>query len=346
MSALHRQASEAISVNGAALASYVSARTEHKGTAATLEHVGSPLAQLSQALAADTAGLFADYVAWAKVRLAARGRPGADLAELLQSMREALPRALSADASRLAAGYIDLALANLPQMPSGVPSFIVPDAPLAELASRYLKALLAGKRQTASLMILDDVARGREVQDIYLQVFQPAQRELGRLWQLDRISVAQEHYCTAVTQHLMSQLYPHVFTGERTRGTLVATCVADELHELGTRMVCDFAEMAGWRTHYLGANTPTASVVQTLADLSAQMLAVSATIAFHIPAAHALIAAVRKSPACAGVRIVVGGHPFNVDPDLWHKLGADGCAADAREATRVINHLSARPTVA
>ena len=53
-------------------------------------------------------------------------------------------------------------------------------------------------------------------------MFQLSLREVGRLWQMNQISVAQEHYCTAATQLIMSQLYPYIFSGERRNRTLIA----------------------------------------------------------------------------------------------------------------------------
>ena len=87
------------------------------------------------------------------------------------------------------------------------------------------------------------VEQGTPARDIYLQVFQPAQREVGRLGQTNRISVALEHYVTAATQPIMSQLYPRIFSPEKTGRRLIATCVGGELHEIGVRMVADFFEM-------------------------------------------------------------------------------------------------------
>ena len=175
------------------------------------------------------------------------------------------------------------------------------------------------------------------VKDVYLHVFQPAQREVGRLWQTNQISVAQEHYCTAATQLIMSLLYPRIFASGRIGHTLVATCVVGELHELGVRMVADFFEMEGWDTYYVGANTPTNSILRTLADRKADVLAISATMTFHVRAVAQLIAEVRASEACSSVHILVGGYPFNVSLDLWQQVGASGYASDAQQAVRVAN---------
>lgn len=186
------------------------------------------------------------------------------------------------------------------------------------------------------------MAAGTSVKDIYLHVFVPAQHEIGRLWQTNRISVAQEHYCTAVTQLIMSQLYAHIFASTKNGYTLVATCVAGDLHEIGVRMVADFFEMDGWSTYYLGSSTPPASVVATLVEQRADVLAVSATIPYHAEAVRELIGAVRREPQCVRVKVLVGGYPFGQDPELWRAVGADGWAADAEQAVARANELVRR----
>jgi methanogenic corrinoid protein MtbC1 len=214
--------------------------------------------------------------------------------------------------------------------------------PVPALAQNYLEALRHGDRQRASRLVLDAVAAGTSVKDIYLGVFQPAQYEVGRLWQTNEMSVAQEHYCTAATQLIMSQLYPQIFALDRKGRTMVATCVAGDLHELGVRMVADFFEMDGWDTFYLGANTPHEGVVDTIIERRAEVLAVSATLATHVPAVRALIDVVRASPAGAAVSILAGGHPFNENPDLWKTVGADATAPDAQQAIDLANRLAGR----
>ena len=233
----------------------------------------------------------------------------------------------------------DSALLALPEPRADAPSHLRPDAPHALLTRSYLEALLAGDRRRASVMILDAVAAGVSVKDIYLHVFQRSQYEVGRLWQVQEISVAQEHYCTAATQLIMSQLYPHIFAVENTGGTLVATCVSGDLHEIGVRMVADFFEMDGWNTFYLGANTPDADVVATLIERQADVLAISATLSTHVRAVSTLIESVRANQQCRAVKILVGGYPFLVAPELWRKIGADGSAGDAQAAIVLANHL-------
>lgn len=96
--------------------------------------------------------------------------------------------------------------------------------------------LLRGDRRGAADRVLDAVRTGTPLRDIYLKVLQPVQHEVGRLWQLNGLSVAQEHFCTAATQLVMSMLYPYLFDGPRTDRVLVATCARGDLHRIGLRV--------------------------------------------------------------------------------------------------------------
>ena len=295
------------------------------------------LSYLADAVASASPALFADYVGWAQVMLAARGIPAGDLENNLEILRETLRRELPAGQAGIAGEYVEAGLRVL-SGPARPGEEAGPADPLYDLSQRYMRALLDGQRHVASQLIQRSVEEGVSVRDVYLYVFQRTQHEIGRLWQTNQVSVAQEHYCTAATQLIMSQLYPYIFNTGKNGRVLVATCVSGDLHEIGVRMVSDFFEMEGWDTFYLGASTPAPDLVRELVARSADVLAVSATMSFHVRAVADLIAAVR-SRLGDRVKVLVGGYPFNVDPDLWRRIGADGCARDAGEAIELASGL-------
>jgi methanogenic corrinoid protein MtbC1 len=210
---------------------------------------------------------------------------------------------------------------------------------LDDLAKKYLQYLLSATREKASKLILDSVENGMDIRDIYLNVFQQSQIEIGRLWETNQISVAQEHYCTASTQLIMSRLFPYFSSDKRHDHKLLAICVGGELHEIGLRMVTDFFEMDGWDTYYVGANTPIESVIESLQSQHIDIIAISATITFNIPMVTELISTLRSSDVGDRIKILVGGRPFNIAPDLWMKVGADGYAPDALKAVDTAKQL-------
>ena len=287
---------------------------------------------LADAVDTGSALLFNDYIGWVKALLLPRGVRSEDFEHQLACLADVLREQLPAPVSAPAVAMVDAARAALPSMPETTTSFFDARLRLAPLARDYMHTLLGGERQGAAQLVFDAARRGESPRELYLQVFQPALREIGRLWQANRMSVAQEHFCSISTQMLMSQLLTHDPVADRGSGSVVVACVSGELHDVGARMVSDFFEMAGWRTYFCGASTPHGAIVEALVDRGADVLAVSTTMGLRLHHVKDLIEHIRAEPRCDGVRIMVGGYPFMVDPTLAQAVGADGTANDADAA--------------
>lgn len=292
------------------------------------------LAYLSEALSHEDEKLFLDYIDWVKVLFQGLEMGDEILAMTLHNMIAVLKESMPAAAWPPTNSVIQAGIDHLDVAPDTLDSFLQDELPLNHLSKQYLDALLRGDRRIAGQMVMDALESGQaSVRDLYLHVFQRSQHEIGRLWQTNQVSVAQEHYCTAATQLIMSQLYPYIFSGERNNRQMIAASIGGELHELGIRMVADFFEMEGWDTYYLGANTPESTILATVAEKQPDLLAISATITYNVRSVAQLITAIRERPDTRHVKILVGGYPFNVSPTLWRKIGADGYAENAQDAT-------------
>ncbi len=319
-------------------------RYGQKGHAKCVQDVTYNLSYLSQAILAESPPLFETYLEWVKTLFAGLNIPTGELTESLTITREIFLKRLPSDESKVVVEYIDAGLQRLADAPQIPPSFFVDEHPLSGFARKYLDELRHENRFEANTMVLDAVAKGTSVKDLYLNVFQPSQYEIGRLWQINEMTVAEEHYCTAATQLIMAQLYPYIFSTEKNGLRMVAICIGDELHEVGLHMVADLFELEGWDTYYLGANTPTATVLQTLEARRPHVLAISATMTFHVGLVTELIANVKETCGDNAPRILVGGYPFNVDRELWRRVGADGYALDAEQAVAEATRLIELPT--
>jgi methanogenic corrinoid protein MtbC1 len=302
------------------------------------------LGPLSESLALNQLELFLDYVKFAKIMLMSRGNSPEAIIESMMNIREVLSISLEGAMAELARDVLGIAIREFPAMADELPSHVEGGNEFDILAAEFLRMLLMEDRRAASALIHKAVKDGIELRRLYLSVFQPTQREVGRLWQLNRITVAQEHYCTAVTQMIMSELYPYVFQTQRTVGRMVGLCVSNELHEIGMRMVSDFFEFDGWDTSYLGANMPIPDVLQHLRASPTALLAISCTMTSHIHEVVELISSVRSRPEFKDLKVVVGGYPFSLVPSLWRVVGADGCASDADGAVRLAHELCNIPS--
>ncbi len=207
------------------------------------------------------------------------------------------------------------------------------------LGHKYLNLLLEGQRHKALQAILDRVDAGLPVDTVYIDVLQPVMYELGRLWQMDEIDVATEHYVTAATQVLMARLFPHALDQRRISRSMIGCCLGSELHELGMRMVCDFFEFEGWDTYFLGAITPQESLLGVIRSRRPDLLCLSATMSFGLPQIRDLIRVIQGFSKDMIPKIMVGGLPFIINPDLSTAVGADATASDARLAVKVADTL-------
>ncbi|MFP5310662.1 MAG: ATP-binding protein [Actinomycetes bacterium] len=201
-----------------------------------------------------------------------------------------------------------------------------------QLADAYLAALLKGERRRAMELVDAAVEGGLDVEALYLDVFQPALREVGRLWACGQASVAQEHVVTSATQVAMARMYPRIVATPRNGARVVVAAIGGERHEIGARMVADLFELHGWEAQFLGANTPTGSVVEAVLAHEADLLALSATRTEAVSDVREVIAVVRDA---GDVPVLVGGRPFAMYPDLWRSVGADATAPDARSAIAI-----------
>jgi MerR family transcriptional regulator, light-induced transcriptional regulator len=213
-----------------------------------------------------------------------------------------------------------------------VPAPLASSAPPEHaLLQPYLAAQLAGDyRGALEVAIERGVELGVSVAEFHLQVLQPAQREIGRLWQENVISVAQEHLATSISQLVVSRLYAHM-PRERANGkSVLVACVEGELHDIGARMGADFLEMAGFEVRFLGANVPTATLGRALGEGPVDVLGLSASMPFHEPALRAAVREARRLKG-EGLPILVGGGLVRWAPGLREELGVEAFGENADE---------------
>ncbi len=312
--------------------------------ASALEDFKYHITNLQESLAIHNPALFIDYIRWAQVILVSRHLPMDYLPSTLSALNEVLKKELPLDFHAESDSIIKKGIAVLKEIPREPPSYITGENPRRAVAQSYLESLIAADREKAWTIIEEAVASGIPVQDMYLQVFQPVLQETGRLWQIRRLSIAKEHYVTASTLIFISRLQQQILSSgsiTRRKGkVLVAGCVSDELHDVGIRMVADFFELDGWNSYFIGGNTPAQSMLEAVQDRNADVVAVSSTMASHIPVVHYLVRSLRADPKRGKVKIIVGGYPFALVPDLWKKIGADAYAGNAGEAVAIANRLS------
>lgn len=196
------------------------------------------------------------------------------------------------------------------------------------LRRHYVAAQLAGDRREALRLVLDEgVNRGHDVGALQSGVVQEAQREIGRLWQQNRISIAQEHMATAISHVVMARLFDEATPEARVDRKVIVACVEGELHEFPARLVADFLDLAGFDTRYLGANVPTDHLLRMVEEERPDLLALSVTMSFNAPASRVAVQRVRQR--FPRLPILMGGHALAWEPRLARDYGVETCGPEA-----------------
>jgi MerR family transcriptional regulator, light-induced transcriptional regulator len=214
------------------------------------------------------------------------------------------------------------------------------ERPVPEAAREFLSAFRAHGTEAARVVLQGAVSRGAGMRELYLDVFAPALREVGRLWAVGELSVGEEHAFSEATQRLMSQHAAIASATSPARPTglrCVAVSASGESHLIGVRMVADFLASAGWEVSFPGGNLSIRHLRELLLARPPSLLALSVTLAGNLNAAADLVRALRGETSLAAMRVMAGGQAFAARDGK--DVGADASADDAEGAVKAARDL-------
>ena len=172
----------------------------------------------------------------------------------------------------------------------------------------YLSALLAGRRSECYDIVQKLLAAPIDIKELYEKLFQRSMYRVGELWENNRITVANEHLATSITESLLNLAYPSVFATERIGKKAVISCSANEFHQVGGKMVADILELNGWDGYFLGANTPPEDMLQYLQEVKPDLVGLSLSILPNIANLQRCIDVVKTD--FPNMDLLIGGQAF------------------------------------
>ncbi|OOZ34145.1 cobalamin B12-binding domain-containing protein [Solemya velesiana gill symbiont] len=287
---------------------------------------------LQAALLHSSKEIFEQYIAWLKEVFASHNLPLSHLEESLELIAQYLDRHLKPVLSEAAGEVIRIGLDQLSKLGALVQPESSSRALVLPGAQAYTEALLLGSQQRAGQVVLLAMEQGHKLVDAGVGIVQPAMYEVGHLWLSGRVTVAQEHLATAISQTILARgLMNEEYAESNGRKALFA-CVAGNHHMLGLRVVSDAFEVAGWEVDFLGADTPTDAIMQLVDERKPDMVGLSVSMPVQMTELSCLVTQIKAKFAASRPVIVVGGLVFNSYPSLRQGIGADEWFADAKQA--------------
>jgi methanogenic corrinoid protein MtbC1 len=294
------------------------------------EHLYERVLELSAALAAGKPEIFRERIEWSKTAMKARQLDPNDLDASMEGLKEAIEQVLGGSTRTACIAYLrDTKPTQPPTM--AMPSPLDPGLAYDRLAIAYIQTVISGNVLQGMELILDAEAEGFNVSDLFVHVILPAQREVGRLWHINQISIAEEHLVSNTTQRLMAILAAKS-TRRKDRGrTAMAASVAGNVHDIAIKTISYLLEFDGWRTIYLGPDTPKSELIHGISVYEIDVLLLSVGLSTQLRTLRETIQEIRK--ACKDdIKIIVGGNAFSGMENIWKELQADGFASNADQA--------------
>ena len=193
----------------------------------------------------------------------------------------------------------------------------------ADAAVEALFAAMITYDSAAMHTVLDEVLVRLSVESVICDVVLPFLHRVGVGWEGGSVDVADEHFASDVVRGRLAALS---FGAGATTGPLaLLACPPGEEHDIALKAFEVVLQRAGWRTRYLGPNTPVASI-QAAADIIEPDVVVLAA----------------SNPSVLADPV----------PDLdglarTHRVLLGGAGADAHAAERLgIGHLAGDPVAA
>jgi MerR family transcriptional regulator, light-induced transcriptional regulator len=190
------------------------------------------------------------------------------------------------------------------------------------------------------------VQEGVASEAIYLDLLAPAARMLGDLWSEDECDFVEVSIALGRMQRILRSLSHLFLAGVEEKaavGRVLLAGAPGEQHTLGLFMVAEFFVRDGWLVT-IGPPFVDDDLSKLLRQEWFDLVGFSVGCDSRLSVLSREIGRVRRTSRNRGVRVLVGGRIFNDRPEMVARVGADGTAADGREAPGVAAALI-RPVV-
>ncbi len=228
------------------------------------------------------------------------------------------------------------------------PLAAVPAAPAPTVSpaerQQFLPLIVGADDTQWQALIERLMARGVAVDEVYLGLLAPTASELGVMWDEDRCNFTDVTVGMGRMQRIMRTLSPtfgreveHPVDGRR----VLLLPAPGEQHTFGLSIVAEFFRRSGWEVvgdSEARVADPAALVRREWFDI----IGISVAIDSRLDWLTSGIAAVRNASRNHAIGVMVGGPVFAANPERIYEVGADGTAADGRQAPLVAEQLMAQ----
>jgi methanogenic corrinoid protein MtbC1 len=203
-----------------------------------------------------------------------------------------------------------------------------------EAIEDFTQVLLQNDADISKTYVEALIEEGVNLEDIYLELFQPSARHLGTKWNEDGedfSAVTLGLWKMQQTMYYFSDSFLSDDLKKQRKGTIYLCPFPGSQHSLGLFMVSEFFRKDNWNVEgdpSLSASDLKNRISQNYFDI----LGISIGSLSHIDALSTLIKSLRKISKNPNIFIMIGGPMALISPNLSNNVGADAQASNAKDA--------------
>lgn len=190
----------------------------------------------------------------------------------------------------------------------GLPANVRPnERGLAQSLDPFSAALSAGQFELAQRIVFDHYVAGETLVGLFDQLFAPAFREIGRLWECQSIDVYQERRACEISRRILEELRFVAGKPAADAPLAIGGTPEGDRYQLATTMAEIVLQAAGWNAVSMGASLPMKSMAAAVSQLKPRFCWLSVS---HLEDRDAFVAEYQRFYAvakAAGVPVIVGG---------------------------------------
>ena len=165
----------------------------------------------------------------------------------------------------------------------------------------------------------------------------PALEEVGRRWEQGDVALSQVYMSGRICEEIVDTMLPQG-DSRRVDQPKMAIAVLEDHHTLGKRIVLSVLRAGGYELADYGHGITADELVRRVTGDRVRILLISTLM---LPAAlHAKEAIAQIKKDLPGTKVIVGGAPFNFDPQLWKEIGADAFGRTASDTLHLVQQMA------
>jgi 5-methyltetrahydrofolate--homocysteine methyltransferase len=162
----------------------------------------------------------------------------------------------------------------------------------------------------------------------------PAMSEVGKLFEGGEYFVPEMLIAARAMKSGLELIKPLLVSADiKPRGKIALGTVKGDLHDIGKNLVGIMLEGAGFAIYDLGTDISPQQFIDVIKKQEVDLIGLSALLTTTMPMMETTIQAISEAGLRSRVKIMIGGAP--ITKEYADKIGADGFAPDASQATKL-----------